>query len=239
MFKNVMTYLGLGPDEEYDDRYLADDHDDDFDRIEDGRAALTGGGPRHESVSGLSDSWSADANSSNSAVTSVRPLRPVPVAVSEDDDWSDAAPTRRRVSSAVGGNGSLDESPRRSERSVAALSGDQPDYIDLEAQHRGRGEPVVRPVPIQRTKPRALTPKTFGDAKSLADDIKNSVPVVMNLRDVDRDLARRLIDFASGVCYSLDASMEKIATQVFLLTPASVEVSGDERRRIEERGFDR
>lgn len=237
MFKNVMTYLGLGPDEEYDDRYLADDHDDELDRNRDrGRPVAAGASQRSESETGSSDSWSVDANQSNSAVNSVRPLRPVPVP--EDDDWSEPAPSRTRISSAVGGGGLVEESPSHSVRKTKAGS-NRSDYIDLDAQDQGRGEPVVRPVPIQRTKPRALTPKTFGDAKVLADDIKNSVPVVMNLRDVDRDLARRLIDFASGVCYSLDASMEKIASQVFLLTPASVEVSGDERRRIEERGFDR
>jgi cell division inhibitor SepF len=57
----------------------------------------------------------------------------------------------------------------------------------------------------------------------------------MNLQGVERDLARRLIDFASGICYALDGSMEKIASQVFLLTPKTVEVSEEDRRRFERR----
>jgi cell division inhibitor SepF len=96
-------------------------------------------------------------------------------------------------------------------------------------------QPVARPL----AKPRPLAPRSFGDAKILADEFKRSVPVIMNLQGVERDLARRLIDFASGVCYALDGSMEKIASQVFLLTPQEVEVSEEDRRRIDERDGDR
>ena len=91
-------------------------------------------------------------------------------------------------------------------------------------------EPEIRLVP-----PRILAPRSFGDAKELADEFKAIVPVVMDLQGVDRELARRLIDFASGICYAMDGSMEKIASQVFLLIPVGVEVSADERRRLEAR----
>jgi cell division inhibitor SepF len=83
-----------------------------------------------------------------------------------------------------------------------------------------------------------ISPQSFGDAKILADEFKRSTPVVMNLQAIERDLARRLIDFASGVCYALGGSMDKLAANVFLLTPKGVEVSHEDRRRIEERGFD-
>ena len=93
-------------------------------------------------------------------------------------------------------------------------------------------EPVV-------ARPRLLSPTSFSDAKTLADDYKALVPVVLNLRGVEREVARRLIDFASGICYALDGSMEKLAAQVFLLTPRSVVVSDDDRRRLEERDYGR
>ena len=60
----------------------------------------------------------------------------------------------------------------------------------------------------------------------------------MNLQGADRDLSRRLIDFASGVCYGLGGHMERVANQVYLLTPSNVEVSPEERRRLQERGYD-
>ena len=60
----------------------------------------------------------------------------------------------------------------------------------------------------------------------------------MNLQGADRDLSRRLIDFASGLCYGLGGQMERVGNQVYLLTPANVEVSAEERRRLQERGYD-
>ncbi len=54
----------------------------------------------------------------------------------------------------------------------------------------------------------------------------------MNLQGVDRDLARRLIDFSSGMCYALGGNMERVTPGVYLLTPSGVEVSGEERRRL-------
>ena len=57
-------------------------------------------------------------------------------------------------------------------------------------------------------------------------------PVIMNLQDADRELSRRLIDFASGLCYGLGGQMERLANQVYLLTPDGVEVSPEDRRRL-------
>ena len=87
-------------------------------------------------------------------------------------------------------------------------------------------------------KPHVVVPTSFNQAQELADKFKGSQPVIMNLQAADRDLARRLIDFASGLCYGLGGQMEKVANQVYLLTPTNVEVSADERRRLEERGYD-
>ncbi|MGH9247494.1 MAG: cell division protein SepF [Acidimicrobiales bacterium] len=93
---------------------------------------------------------------------------------------------------------------------------------------------VVRPMPATvNAKPQVVTPVSFNDAQELADNFKSNTPVIMNLQPADRDLARRLIDFASGLCYGLGGAMEKVAHQVYLLTPSNVEVSAEERRRLE------
>ena len=86
-------------------------------------------------------------------------------------------------------------------------------------------------------KPYVVSPGSFNDAQEVADKYKSNVPVIMNLQDVDRDLSRRLIDFASGLCYGVGGTMEKVAHQVYLLTPSNVEVSPEERRRLQERGL--
>ena len=87
-------------------------------------------------------------------------------------------------------------------------------------------------------KPFVVMPTSFNQAQDVADKYKGSQPVIMNLQGADRDLSRRLIDFASGLCYGLGGQMERVANQVYLLTPTNVEVSAEERRRLHERGYD-
>ena len=82
-----------------------------------------------------------------------------------------------------------------------------------------------------------VIPKSFNDAQQVADKFKDSIPVVLNLQATDNDLAKRLIDFASGLTYALDGGMQRIADKVFLLTPRNVEVSAEERARLIEKGF--
>ena len=95
---------------------------------------------------------------------------------------------------------------------------------------------VVRPLP-STAKPHVVTPSGFNDVQQVADRFKRDQPVIINLQNVDRDLSRRLIDFASGLCYGLEGDMERVADQVFLLTPHGAEVSDDDRRRFREGGL--
>jgi cell division inhibitor SepF len=99
----------------------------------------------------------------------------------------------------------------------------------------GRG--VVRPfVAPRQTKPQVVAPGRFSDAQEIGDLVKASHPVIVNLQSSDRDLARRMIDFCSGLTYALSGSMEKVADQVFLLTPSNVDIPPEERRRLTEPG---
>jgi cell division inhibitor SepF len=92
---------------------------------------------------------------------------------------------------------------------------------------------VVRPIPSPPpARPQVVTPTSFNDAQDVGDLFKRQQPVILNLSGVERDLARRLLDFSSGVTYALGGSVERVAPQVYLLTPADVEVSADDRRRI-------
>ncbi len=97
---------------------------------------------------------------------------------------------------------------------------------------------VVRPIVAQRhSKPQVVTPTRFSDAQEIGDLVKANHPVIVNLQASERDLARRMIDFCSGLTYALSGSMEKVAEQVFLLTPSNVEVSAEDRQRLQERGL--
>jgi cell division inhibitor SepF len=97
---------------------------------------------------------------------------------------------------------------------------------------------VVRPIsPIQSAKVHVVVPAKFADAQEIGDRFKNGQPVIVNLQSNERELTRRMLDFCSGVAYALGGSMDKVGDQVFLLTPSNVEVSADEKRRLQERGL--
>jgi cell division inhibitor SepF len=97
---------------------------------------------------------------------------------------------------------------------------------------------VVRPItPMHGAKVHVVAPSRFSDAQEIGDRFKNGQPVIVNLEANDRDLSRRMIDFCSGVTYALSGSMDKVADHVFLLTPSNVEVSPEEKRRLQERGY--
>jgi cell division inhibitor SepF len=104
---------------------------------------------------------------------------------------------------------------------------------------RPRQRPELSPVPASpgaNVKVHLVVPRSFNDAQTIADRFKDYTPVILNLQSVDSDLSKRLIDFASGLTYALDGGMQRIADKVFLLTPANVEVSAEQRAQLLERG---
>jgi cell division inhibitor SepF len=109
---------------------------------------------------------------------------------------------------------------------------------DRDAPTTGQRPAIVRPlVPNRTAKVHVVAPARFGDAQQIGDLVKQNNPVIVNLQMSERDLARRMIDFCSGLTYALGGSMEKVADQVFLLTPSNVEISAEERMRLQERGL--
>lgn len=92
---------------------------------------------------------------------------------------------------------------------------------------------AVRIVENRTASPHAMSPTTFNDAQGIGDRFKAGQPVIVNLQGADRDLRRRLVDFASGLCYALGGKMDRVADQVYLLTPADVEVSAADRRAFD------
>jgi cell division inhibitor SepF len=98
---------------------------------------------------------------------------------------------------------------------------------------------VVRTMPNSNTAARVhvVEPRGFNDAQEVGDRLKANQPVILNLQGLERDLQRRLIDFSSGLAYALGGSMSRVADQVFLLTPSNVEVSQEEKERLQARGL--
>jgi cell division inhibitor SepF len=261
VFRNVMAFLGLDDDDQmYDDEAYYEDEQPESDLPKRKTIALE---DRLPTVSDDAPSFGFSVDSEVNemgGVGAVRPLRPVPTE-SEMDPVPEAlgGDLERRVTQpettgAFGSsNGetdspvevptSLSGEPRRFEdppprgapRPVAALG------ETTELVQQSSVSPVEEPEQnvVTHAKPRLHIPSSFDDASRIADDFRVGSPVVMNLTKVDKPVARRLIDFASGVCYALSGGMERVAANVYLLTPSGIDVSPDDRRRMQERGFER
>ncbi len=96
---------------------------------------------------------------------------------------------------------------------------------------------ILHQVPETSARVHVIEPKSFNDAEQIGGKFKSDTPVIVNLQSIDRDLAKRLIDFVSGLTYGLDGGIQRVAEMVFLLTPADVEVSAEDRKWMREKGF--
>ncbi len=73
-----------------------------------------------------------------------------------------------------------------------------------------------------------IHPRTYNEAKTIGENFRDGVPVIMNLTDMSDADAKRLVDFAAGLVFGLHGSIERVTAKVFLLSPAHVEVLGEE-----------
>ena len=152
--------------------------------------------------------------------------------IAEEEEWDDDG---------MQTNEQLEESYRRRDRQnvrrlPSSAEGDEWESEDAAPPRRERASrlrSVSAPAPA---KVHLVAPRAFNDAKQIADRFKAQIPVIINLQSADTELSKRLIDFASGLTYALDGSMQRVADKVFLLTPRDVELSAEERARAIERG---
>jgi len=96
------------------------------------------------------------------------------------------------------------------------------------------GSDVAQMAP--QVKMHIVEPKSYTEAQNIADKFKVGTPVIMNMVMTQPDLAKRMIDFASGLTYGLDGGLQKVSDKVFMLTPANVDVSAGEVRRLKDNG---
>jgi cell division inhibitor SepF len=128
----------------------------------------------------------------------------------------------------------LSSNRRRGAEDIDEIFSDEPERVEARPTRQLRAVPDNGRAGVQV---HLVVPKNFNDAQQVADQFKNDLPVILNLQGTDTELAKRLIDFSSGLTYALDGGMQKVADKVFMLTPRNVEVSAEERARLIEKGF--
>jgi cell division inhibitor SepF len=82
-----------------------------------------------------------------------------------------------------------------------------------------------------------LHPTTYNEARTIGEHFREGVPVILNLTEMDESDAKRLVDFAAGLTFGLRGSIERVTNRVFLLSPANVSVTAEDKAKIAEGGF--
>jgi cell division inhibitor SepF len=105
--------------------------------------------------------------------------------------------------------------------------------------HDNYREPVYREMIEEPNSYRITTlhPRTYNEARTIGEHFRESVPVIMNLTEMDDADAKRLVDFAAGLSFGLRGSIERVTNKVFLLSPQNVHVTAEDKARIAEGGF--
>jgi len=99
--------------------------------------------------------------------------------------------------------------------------------------------PLAAPVrqTADLTRITTLHPRTYNEARTIGEHFREGTPVIMNLTEMVDSDAKRLVDFAAGLIFGLRGSIDRVTNRVFLLSPASIEVTAEDKARIAERDF--
>ena len=112
---------------------------------------------------------------------------------------------------------------------------DSPRSDSIESRVRDPKVGFVKPVPAEKPKLHLSQPHRFSDVQEIGDRFKERQLVLVDLTDLGKDLSRRVIDFCSGVTYSLEGRIEKLSEVVLLLSPTHIELSVQDKERLMER----
>ena len=181
----------------------------------------------------------------------------------DEEDDVDEAPALPRARSERSGSGRLeraaaridlerdrerDERPERTERAASVRSITRPaapetsgalsygtrDNLALAPQTQPHQRVVEEDQRYQIT---TLHPTTYREARTIGEHFRDGVPVIINLTEMDEGDARRLVDFAAGLAFGLRGTIERVTNRVFLLSPANVQVTAEDKAKIAEGGF--
>lgn len=139
-----------------------------------------------------------------------------------------------------------EEEDRPKKRLLNKYSND--DYDDMPPQGAAvpqERQPLPKPKAVPKAQPKSkispmrstkrsggmevcvIKPKSMEDAREITETLLEECTVVLNMEGLDLDIAQRIIDFASGSCYAMHGNLQKISNYIFIITPESVDISGD------------
>lgn len=83
-----------------------------------------------------------------------------------------------------------------------------------------------------------VEPTSYDEVQSICDDLKSKKPIIINFEDMDKEVARRMVDFISGAVYALDGTIQKVSNGIVLVAPSNVDILGNIKGSIGDEDFD-
>ncbi len=100
-----------------------------------------------------------------------------------------------------------------------------------------RRQVAAAPVMTELSRITTLHPRTYNEARTIGENFRDGIPVIMNLSEMDDADAKRLVDFAAGLVFAVHGSIERVTNKVFLLSPPNVTIAVEDKQRMAENGF--
>jgi cell division inhibitor SepF len=126
--------------------------------------------------------------------------------------------------------------PQSSRRSSLPAKAQPAPVADISQRRRTHAPGAAAVVP-ELSRITTLHPRTYNEARTVGENFRDGVPVIMNLSEMDDADAKRLVDFAAGLVFATRGTIERVTAKVFLLSPPNVTVAAEEKQRIVEGGF--
>jgi cell division inhibitor SepF len=127
-----------------------------------------------------------------------------------------------------------DPSPQPTSREQRIM---EPTTRPTPAVERRAATVPMQPSPADSYRITTLHPRTYNEARTIGEEFRNGVPVIMNLTEMEDGDAKRLVDFSAGLVFGCHGSIERVTQKVFLLSPANVDVTAEDKARIARGGF--
>jgi cell division inhibitor SepF len=128
--------------------------------------------------------------------------------------------------------------PRAAAPSRPAAAPRAAQVADISERRRPAPAPApAAPTIAELSRITTLHPRTYNEARTIGENFRDGVPVIMNLSEMGDQDAKRLVDFAAGLVFATRGSIERVTNKVFLLSPPNVTIAAEDKARIAEGGF--